>query len=278
MEHRRGSGPGGCQPPLAPHARTPPPPCPGPTAAGVGAALKKLKGASRGERGARRHRGLRFDNGLADGQSIWFSLEGSPSQITLSQTIAIDPGHGTDCQSLFGTSDGTAGPTYGDTEAALALRIANQMASIARSHQYHVLLTRTSDGCQSIQNRWRLANEEKVNAFVSIHFNATGSPGVDGTEVWYYPPKTDSQDLASDLLQEIVGSLPLANRGLKRSGTDAPWAGKNIGVLVGTKMTAALVEVAFLTNPSDEELMHQASSQNAAANACFVGVDNFFNQ
>ena len=222
---------------------------------------------------------VNFINGLDDGKSLWFSLEGPPSSIKLSRTITVDPGHGgTMCaayETAVGGDTGTFGPTYKDTEDALALSIGLKLQAKFAAHQDKAVMTRTTAICPSLKARAELANEANTNVFVSIHFNGNDNPNVNGTEVWYFPPKLSSSQLATFNENSIVATLGTANRGIKRAGTD----GKGLYVLSHTRLTAVLIEVAFLKNVrGDEDIMHRPAATDDTAAAIYNAVQNFLNQ
>lgn len=225
---------------------------------------------------------VNFVKGLTNGQSLWFSLEGSPQQVKLSQTITIDPGHGgTHC---LNGENGTHSPAFGDTEEALALIIGLQLRGLFEANGDRVVITRTTATCPSIKERYKLANKEKTNIFVSLHFNGVANTSVKGTEVWYPPAKLSSQQLASDILDTVTSILGTAKLGLRRSGVDCPWCPAQkgtIGVLRETKMSSVLVEVAYLTNASDANLMHEdlvlsPNPFSETAQSIFSGILQFF--
>jgi len=223
--------------------------------------------------------------GLDDGQFRWFALEGAPSQLGLSHRIVIDAGHGVGCQANFGQSNGTQTPAsfgFGETEHGLALLIATNLQALRQSLGDRVVLTRTSSDCVSIQERVRIANNERANIFVSIHFNCCGGASASGTETWYNPSKADAATLADDLLD--IASAGFVRRSTKRSGIDCPWcpppAGNGrIGVLRDTYMTGALAEVAFLDNLGDATMMHSATLEvPVIAFYMSKALDDFFNR
>lgn len=222
---------------------------------------------------------VNFINGLDNNQSAWFSLEGQPSAIKLSRTITVDPGHGGTMCAAGGTAPGgdtgTTGPTYKDTEHALALKIGLKLEQLFSANSDKAVLTRKTAVCPSLQERVEIANNAKTNLFVSIHFNGVNDPKANGTQAWYLAKKLSSSQLATLSGNAIVASLGTANRGNKRSGQD----GKNLFVTNNTRMSAVLLEVAFLTNvKGDEDIMHRASAPDDAAGAIYSAVQNFLNQ
>lgn len=224
---------------------------------------------------------VNFTSGLDDGNSLWFSLEGNPANVKLSRTVTIDPGHGgTKCAKGL---TGATGPFFKDTEHALALAIGLDLKSKFEANGDKVTMTRTTAVCPTPGERAETANNANTNVFVSIHFN--GDPknsATRGSQVWYPPEKTSSQQLATFTVADEAAALGLSNNGTKRSGIDPPWKGISIGVLRETDMSAVLVEVAYLSNDGkgggDEKIMHDPASIGKAGSGLFSGIGKFFSQ
>ena len=105
-----------------------------------------------------------------------------------------------------------------------------------------------ADICQ-VANSWR------ADLFVSIHCNACNHRAK-GTETFAYYGSREGDALAHHIQSQIVSSLATANRGVKEAG---------FYVLKHTKMTAALVECAFIDNLGDEQLLLDRTDDFARA-------------
>lgn len=102
-----------------------------------------------------------------------------------------------------------------------------------------------------------LANQEDLDWFISIHFNASPSHEGQGTEVYTYKGKQYPEARA---ICEGMGKLGFKNRGVKE--------GANLYVIRKTKAKAMLVEVCFCDNQLDAELYcHAKSTDNTKVNA-----------
>ncbi|MES2952127.1 MAG: N-acetylmuramoyl-L-alanine amidase [Pseudomonadota bacterium] len=182
--------------------------------------------------------------------------------------IAIDPGHGgTKCDDGM---TGTTGPTYKDTEHALALSIGLSLRDKLTSKGYKVVMTRTTAECPPLQDRVRIATKANADLFVSIHFNGVDNPQTNGTEVFGLPEVPKSWQLATSSSALLSSTLGTVDRGPKT---------KSLFVIRKATMPAILAEVAFLTNVGgDENIMHRPASPNEAASAIFSGINQLFNQ
>ena len=154
--------------------------------------------------------------------------------------ICIDPGHSGSFE-----PGACAG---GVTEAAVTLEIARITARMLQKYRHKVLLTRTGE----VDNDWLTWRCEAAwnfgaDIFISIHCNAHASSEANGTEVFYFPTSENGHTLARCIQEEVVKSCRTADRGVK---TNDEWT-----VLLETACPAVLVELAFLTNDSERELL-----------------------
>lgn len=184
------------------------------------------------------------------------TLKFRPASLT-SRVVVIDPGHG-------GSDPGALGPS-GVKEKDVNLAIAGKVAEILRQQGVNALLTHAGEGAGLVE-RAELANSNDAEVFVSIHSNSSTNSGMGGTATYTYAPagtplglQRDSRlRLASLLQEELVRALGLRDAGVFE---------ENFSVLRNTSMPAALVEVAFLSNPAEEQLLTSPDFQNSAAQA-----------
>ena len=108
------------------------------------------------------------------------------------------------------------------------------------------------------------ANESDADIFVSIHCNAFNG-NAHGTETCVYPGSVRSQQLGNCIQRQIVDSLDTTDRGLKDRG--------ELYVLKHTDMPAVLVELAFIDNEDDAELL--MTRQDDFARAIARGVTDY---
>ena len=175
--------------------------------------------------------------------------------------IAVYAGHG-------GSDPGAV--ALGRQEKDLTLAVSNAVTQILRGWGYTVLNNRTTDVDRSITRDANLANENRADALVEIHFNSNpGTPGT-GSEVFYSVRDTGrGRALARAILSRIV-ALGFADRGVKTQvnaqGQDA------FGILRLSNMPAVLVECAFINNPADMARLNI----NAMAQAIAEGIREIF--
>ena len=217
------------------------------------------------------------------------------------RTVVIDPGHG-------GSETGAVGPT-GLTEKEIVLDIARRLKKLIEQRLgLQVFLTREGDIDVPLENRTERANNLRADVFLSIHANAYRGSGVRGAETFFLSDKAtddearqlaalenDALDLQSAadgdsdlqlLLWDMAQTLHLressalaemiqnemndlagtADRGIKQ----APFR-----VLRGAMMPAVLVEVGFLSNPDDEELLAAPGYRQQIASALFDSLNRY---
>lgn len=218
-------------------------------------------------------------NGLANNQGLWFSLEGAPSQVRLTSSVTIDPGHGTiNCPK---GRTGATGPTNYTTppvghlqEYVLTMSVGLQLQASLSAAGYQVTMTKTNvAACPTYAERTSIANKAHSNMFVSIHFDGVSNPTVNGTSVLYPSQKTSAQQLASFIVNQIAYNLGVSNKGVIIRN--------DLAVLRATMshMTSVLAEVATISNVGgDEDKMHNPASIGLAAGSIFAGIDAFVNQ
>ncbi len=171
--------------------------------------------------------------------------------------VHINAGHG-------GKDPGALG--NGMKEKDINLSVALIIGSILSQHGIDVRYTRTTDVFIYPNEIANKANKDKADVFVSIHCNAAANVNGLGVETLHYPGSKEGKKLAKSLQDSLIGAkLHNADRGLKER--------KDLAVLTGTKMPAALVELGFITNSKDAQLLKYKQPQMAEAVA--KGILNY---
>lgn len=96
--------------------------------------------------------------------------------------IVLDAGHG-------GKDQGAYNKRLGLMEKNLTLDMANRVATLLRKKGYRVSFTRTKDVYIPLESRTAIANRNKGDLFVSLHYNATVNSAVSGLETFAMTPK-----------------------------------------------------------------------------------------
>jgi N-acetylmuramoyl-L-alanine amidase len=186
-------------------------------------------------------------------------------------TIVIDPGHGGDDE------PGAVGPT-GLVEADVNLAVAERTVAELADRGIDAVLTRGGDYRATLRFRARIADVLDATALVSIHHNAEadGHRSTPGTETYQQVDDAESRRLSGLLYEELVpalGRFPADwagddDAGAKYRRNDE--GGDYYGILRRPReagVTAALVEAAFITNPTEEALLRRGDVLDAEARA-----------
>ena len=216
-------------------------------------------------------------------------------------TIVIDPGHG-------GKEIGAIGPT-GMVEKDLTLQICRKLAdALSAKLGARVILTRNDDVVVSLDQRTAIANQYHADLFLSVHMNAAVIKGAHGSETYFLSADasdelakkaaeaenasatasggpssssdlklilwdlaqqenlTESSRFAQTVQEEMNAATGVLSRGVKQ----APFK-----VLVGATMPAALVEVAFITNPEEEAKLKNDDFQKKVVESLAHAVQRY---
>lgn len=119
----------------------------------------------------------------------------------------------------------------------------------------------------SLTARVREANEWGADLFLSLHTNAALNERASGSEALIYSTSsTTALGVAEDILTQLNLTTGLRNRGvIERPG---------LYVLRRTNMPAVLVEMGFISNPTDAELM--AYSPDLFARGIYRGLVEYY--
>jgi len=214
--------------------------------------------------------------------------------------IVLDPGHG-------GKDPGAIGST-GIAEKDVVLAVAKKLARRLKTELgVQVVLTRSDDRFVPLEDRTALANNEAADLFISLHVNASPNEEARGIETYYLDNTTDEaavrlaarengtsrrnisdlQFILSDMTQnmKLEDSITLAHRlqgaligGMSKVSAEV----KDLGVkkalfhvLVGARMPSVLVEMLFITNRGEANMMSQESNQDALVESLFEGIQKF---
>jgi len=172
--------------------------------------------------------------------------------------VFIDAGHG-------GRDPGAV--RFGLQEKDANLDIALRLKSKLEASGFTVIMTRTDDRYLSLDDRVNMANSSGADIFLSIHNNAAMSQYAHGTETfWCSNGVSGSSQFASLVQSNLVSQIGRANRGVKTA---------NFRVIKYTNMPAALVECAFVSNPTESELLKTADFREKCAVGLFNAIVTF---
>lgn len=190
--------------------------------------------------------------------------------------VVLDPGHG-------GPVDtGAVAPT-GLTEKEVNLKVAEAAASMLEARGVDTVLTRTGDYATPLRVRANLADTLGATLLVSIHHNApmqapSTRPGV---EIFHEHDSADSRRLGGLIYERVMTAfsdftvdwVATSDAGvmsvLNSSGRDA------YGMIRLPETTSVLVELGYLSNPSEAVLFAEPVYAQVAGNAITEAVVDY---
>ena len=185
--------------------------------------------------------------------------------------VCIDPGHG-------GVDPGAIGPV-GTKEAEINLLFARALGTELRARGYSVVMTRdgperlASSKNADLSARYKVANDAKADAFISIHCNAATNATARGFEVYTTRGQNVSDAMATCVFEAWKAQVGGAMRPDYSDGDPDKEAG--FAVIRGTRCPSCLVELAFISNPQDEQLLRDPQWRVRGAKAIADGVARF---
>jgi len=217
-------------------------------------------------------------------------------------TVVIDPGHG-------GKDPGATANGY--YEKTIVLSVAKKLGGYLEDKLgLNVVYTRDRDRFIALKERGRMANQAGAKLFISLHVNAARSRSAQGTETYFlgrhkteaaqkvmerensvirfeenteryerYDPQTlvvqelaqsmymqKSEELAGLIQNQFTNRVHRKNRGVHQAGFYVLWS---------ASMPSVLVELGFLTNPSEARFLASDRGQTYLASAIFRAVRSY---
>ncbi|MBE0491889.1 MAG: N-acetylmuramoyl-L-alanine amidase [Sulfurospirillum sp.] len=224
--------------------------------------------------------------------------------LATTKTIVIDAGHG-------GADGGAVGyKKKVEKKAVLAMALVAQKELKKRG--YKVFLTREKDKFIKLRDRTKFANDKNADIFISIHANAAAhesqylthkgletyflskdrserSKNVaalenqsDIDEMDYFSKQTflnvfnrekiiAANKLALDVQQGMINQLQKNYKITDGGVREAPF-----WVLVGAQMPSILIEVGYITNPTEAQRLFESQYQKLLAKGVADGIDSYF--
>lgn len=175
--------------------------------------------------------------------------------------VVIDAGHG-------GKDPGAMqGEQYEkDINLAVAKRLKEKLTKLG----YQVKLTREADEFIELSERCDISNAQDVCFFVSLHCNiCEGSSNVSGLETYYYTEGSVGREYADQLISYLSENSDLNIKAAKQG---------DLYVLRNTKAPAVLVELGYLSNASECELLSSSSYQKKMGAFLGDAIDQMIGQ
>ncbi|USK53881.1 SH3 domain-containing protein [Cytobacillus solani] len=172
--------------------------------------------------------------------------------------IVIDPGHG-------GRDNGTTGVS-GTIEKTVTLKTAKLLYDKLKAAGANVILTRNTDTFIPLSSRVYTAQYHNADAFISIHYDSIADRSVRGMTTYYY--HSYQKGLAADVHSSVASNSSLKNRDYRFG---------DYYVLRENKRNAILLELGYLSNPTEEMIVTSGQYQEMVTTGIYQGLAKHFN-
>ncbi len=218
-----------------------------------------------------------FVHGLDLQKNLAPLLLAEPLAFGSKRVLVVDPGHG-------GVNVGTHSLVDGRFEKEFTLDWARRIKSLLATNDWMVFLTRTNDTDIALSNRVAFAEAHHADVFISLHFNSaapdtkqagletycltpTGMPSTltrSYSDLWsdHYPNNAfdvENLQFAVRLHAAVLHASGEEDRGIRRA--------RFMGVLLGQRRPAVLIEGGYLSNTRESEKIESAEFREKLAEA-----------
>lgn len=193
--------------------------------------------------------------------------------------ILIDPGHG-------GIDPG-AHYEGSITEKEIVLAVGLELRRLLQQAGAEVMMTRETDEDVSrhipgdpasryqrdMGGRVKLINESGADLYVSLHINYFHDPSIRGAIVFYNSSRPENKLLAESIqknINPVVAVNPRPDQYIHQESKVGDYLILNRATIPGV-----IVEMGFITNPDERELLCQDSYRQKLAQALLIGITEY---
>jgi N-acetylmuramoyl-L-alanine amidase len=221
----------------------------------------------------------------------------------LRRVIVIDPGHG-------GVDPGALGHKHHEKEIVLAA--AKTLAQkLEQTRRYKVVMTRDRDAFVGLRERISIARRAGADLFVSLHADSIDDTSLRGLSVYTLSETASDQEAAALAVSEnkvdIIAGLDLSDQApevtdilidlaqrrtknlsarmaahvVEEMAKVTPLLGRShrfagFAVLKAPDVPSVLVELGFLSNPTDHKNLEDPAFRNRLADGLARAIDSYF--
>lgn len=175
--------------------------------------------------------------------------------------IFLDAGHG---------DHDAGGQGHGLKEKDIVLDVSHYAEALLTAAGAEVIMPRDDDTFISLDDRFRMANDQEADIFVSVHANAAGSPSAHGSETFWHPRYSPygSERIARLMQDAMLDHLGTYDRGV--------FGHRGFRVIANSIMPSTLIELGFLTNPDDAAKLRQDRYRHKSADAILDALEHYY--
>ncbi|TXK73375.1 N-acetylmuramoyl-L-alanine amidase [Mesonia sp. HuA40] len=162
------------------------------------------------------------------------------------KTVVIDVAHG-------GQDNGST--IEGFQEKAIALNVANKIKALNRNSAVEIILTREADEFISLRDRAKHINKLQPDMVISLHVNQHTNTNKQGIEI-YLSDENKERAKSADLASKLLYGFEDKKVAIKKAG---------FYLLKQVDYPIALVELGFLSNENDRQLLTSEKGQDELA-------------
>ena len=202
--------------------------------------------------------------------------------------VVLDPGHsgivaggyeplgpGSSQMKAKDTS-GTQGVATGVEEYKLTLDIGLQLRTLLQKRGFKVVMTRTnSNVALSCIDRAKVANNAKADAYIRIHANGSDSSSANGAMTLCTTrsnPYVSSMYTKNKALSDAVLNAYVAATGCRK---EYIWETDSMTGNNWSKVPTTLIEMGYMSNPSEDRRMQQTSYQKKMVRGIADGIEDY---
>lgn len=226
------------------------------------------------------------------------------SKVRRKRIVVLDPGHG-------GKDPGAIGSYSKTYEKTVTLSMGKELKQILQNRGYVVYLTRENDVFIPLRQRIKIAQQRKADLFMSIHADSAQNHGATGLSVYTLSDTASDQEAAALAEREnkadIIGGIDLGgntkevndilislsqtdtrNKSSKYATYLVQEMSKTVklvrnthrfagfAVLKAPDVPAALLEMGYLSNRTEEANLRTPAYRKKLAEAAARAIDRYF--